>query len=49
MLGTLGGALVLGEVQTLVAIANLGTSVQQILYGLIILAVVAVYGREKGL
>lgn len=47
MLGTLGGALVLSQTSTLVAIADLGVSTQQILYGLIILAVVAVYGRER--
>lgn len=46
MMGTLGGALVLSQTSTLVAIADLGVSTQQILYGLIILAVVAVYGRE---
>lgn len=48
MIGTLGGALVLGQVATLVAVANLGVNIQQLIYGLIILAVVALYGRRTG-
>jgi ribose transport system permease protein len=44
--GTLGGALVLGQVATLVAVANLGVNIQQLIYGVIILAVVALYGRR---
>jgi ribose transport system permease protein len=46
MIGTLGGALVLGQVATLVAVANLGVNIQQLIYGVIILAVVALYGRR---
>jgi len=45
MIGTVGGALVLGQVATLVAIANLGVNIQQLIYGLIILLVVTGYGR----
>lgn len=47
MIGTLGGALVLGQVATLVAVANLGVNIQQLIYGVIILAVVALYGRRS--
>lgn len=47
MIGTFVGALVLGQVSTLVAVFNLGTTVQNLLYGAIILAVVAAYGRER--
>lgn len=47
MFGTFIGALVLGQVSTLVAVFNLGTTVQNLIYGVIILAVVAAYGREK--
>jgi ribose transport system permease protein len=43
--GTLGGALVLGQVATLVAVANLGANLQQLIYGVIVLAVVFLYGR----
>jgi ribose transport system permease protein len=46
MIGTLGGALVLGQVATLVAVANLSVNIQQLIYGVIILAVVALYGRR---
>jgi ribose transport system permease protein len=46
MLGTLGGALVLGQIATLVSVLNLGVNVQQLIYGAIILAVVALYGRR---
>jgi ribose transport system permease protein len=46
MIGTLGGALVLGQVATLVAIANLGVNIQQLIYGVIILLVVALYARR---
>jgi ribose transport system permease protein len=46
MIGTLGGALVLGQVATLVAVANLGVNIQQLIYGVIILFVVALYGRR---
>lgn len=44
---TLGGALVLGQVATLVSVANLGSNIQQLIYGVIVLGVVAVYGRKK--
>jgi len=47
VVGTFAGALVLGQVSTLVAVFNLGSSVQDIIYGAIILIVVAVYGRSK--
>lgn len=47
MFGTFIGALVLGQVSTLVAVFNLGTTVQNLIYGVIILGVVAAYGREK--
>ena len=46
VVGTLGGALVLGQVATLVTVLNLGANVQQLIYGLIILAVIALYGRR---
>lgn len=45
--GTLAGALVLGQVATLVAVANLGANLQQLIYGLIVLAVVFLYGRGQ--
>lgn len=47
MIGTFIGALVLGQVATLVTVFNLGATVQNLIYGVIILAVVAAYGREK--
>ena len=47
MIGTFVGALVLGQGATLVAVFNLGATVQNLIYGVIILAVVAAYGREK--
>jgi ribose transport system permease protein len=47
LLGTLGGALVLGQIATLVPVLNLGVNIQQLIYGLIILAVVALYGRRR--
>ncbi|UOQ58027.1 ABC transporter permease [Leucobacter allii] len=46
VLGTLAGALVLGQVSTLVVVFNLGTTVQDVVYGAIILVVVALYGRS---
>ena len=45
--GTFGGALVLGQVATLVAVANLGANLQQLIYGVIVLAVVFLYGRGQ--
>jgi ribose transport system permease protein len=45
-IGTFAGALVLGQVATLVNVANLGTNLQQLFYGLIVLGVVALYGRR---
>lgn len=45
VVGTLGGALVLGQVATLVNVANLGSNIQQLIYGVIVLVVVALYGR----
>ena len=45
MIGTLGGALVLGQVATLVSVANLGSNIQQLIYGVIVLIVIALYGR----
>jgi ribose transport system permease protein len=48
LLGTLGGALVLGQIATLVAVLNLGLNLQQLIYGAIILFVVALYGRRIG-
>jgi ribose transport system permease protein len=47
LIGTLGGALVLGQIATLVPVLNLGVNVQQLIYGAIILAVVALYGRRR--
>ncbi len=46
MVGTLGGALVLGQVATLVSVANLGSNIQQLIYGVIVLIVIALYGRR---
>ncbi|MGW9022412.1 ABC transporter permease [Leucobacter chromiiresistens] len=46
VLGTLAGALVLGQVSTLVVVFNLGVAVQDMVYGAIILVVVALYGRS---
>lgn len=46
VLGTLAGALVLGQVATLVVVFNLPVTVQDIVYGTIILVVVALYGRS---
>jgi ribose transport system permease protein len=45
--GTFAGALVLGQVATLVNVANLGTNLQQLFYGIIVLGVVALYGRRQ--
>lgn len=45
--GTFAGALVLGQVSTLVVVFNLGSTVQDIVYGAIILVVVAIYGRAR--
>ncbi|MCK6079329.1 ABC transporter permease [Microbacterium sp. EYE_5] len=47
VVGTFAGALVLGQVSTLVVVFNLGSSVQDIVYGAIILLVVAIYGRAR--
>jgi ribose transport system permease protein len=47
MIGTMGGALVLGQIATLLSIGNLGVSIQQIAYGLLILFVVSIYGRDS--
>ncbi|MET4640272.1 ABC transporter permease [Mycetocola sp. 2940] len=47
MIGTLVGALVLGQVATLVAVFNLGATMQNLIYGLIILAVLGAYGRDR--
>ncbi|BDV31450.1 ABC transporter permease [Microbacterium terricola] len=47
MVGTFVGALVLGQVATLVAVFNLGATMQNLIYGLIILAVLAAYGRDR--
>ena len=46
MVGTFGGALVLGQVATLVNVANLGSNIQQLIYGAIVLIVIALYGRR---
>lgn len=46
MIGTFGGALVLGQVATLVNVANLGSNIQQLIYGVIVLVVIALYGRR---
>ncbi|WP_187270767.1 ABC transporter permease [Lacisediminihabitans profunda] len=46
MVGTFGGALVLGQVATLVAVANLGSNIQQLIYGAIVLVVIALYSRR---
>jgi ribose/xylose/arabinose/galactoside ABC-type transport system permease subunit len=35
-----GGALVLAQVSTLVAVLNLGANIQQLIYGVIILVVI---------
>lgn len=47
MIGTFIGALVLGQVSTLVAVFNLGSTIQNLIYGVIILAVLAAYGRDR--
>lgn len=47
MFGTLGGALVLSQISTLIAAFNLSVDIQQLVYGFIILAVVAMYGRQR--
>jgi len=47
MTGTFVGALVLGQVATLVAVFNLGADIQNLVYGVIILAVLAAYGRDR--
>ncbi|WP_164512916.1 ABC transporter permease, partial [Leucobacter chromiireducens] len=47
VLGTFAGALVLGQVATLVVVFNLGVAVQDMVYGAIILVVVALYGRSR--
>ncbi|NYF12625.1 MULTISPECIES: ABC transporter permease [unclassified Pseudoclavibacter] len=48
VVGTVGGALVLGQVATLVTVLNLGSNVQQLIYGAIILVVISLYGRKRG-
>lgn len=48
MVGTFVGALVLGQVATLVVVFNLGATMQNLIYGVIILAVLAAYGRDRG-
>lgn len=45
--GTLGGALILSQVATLLSIGNLGVVAQQILYGVVILAVASLYGWAR--
>lgn len=47
VVGTLGGALVLGQVSTLVTVLNLGANIQQLIYGVIILVVISLYGRRS--
>lgn len=47
VIGTFFGALVLGQVGTLVTVLNLGSNVQNLIYGVIILIVVAAYGRSR--
>lgn len=47
MVGTFVGALVLGQVATLVVVFNLGATMQNLIYGVIILAVLAAYGRDR--
>ncbi|WP_291048472.1 ABC transporter permease [Herbiconiux sp.] len=47
VVGTVGGALVLGQVSTLVTVLNLGANIQQLIYGAIILIVISLYGRRR--
>ncbi|MDQ0736869.1 ABC transporter permease [Arthrobacter agilis] len=47
VVGTVGGALVLAQVSTLVAVLNLGANIQQLIYGVIILLVISLYGRRN--
>lgn len=47
MVGTFVGALVLGQVATLVVVFNLGATMQNLIYGVIILGVLAAYGRDR--
>jgi ribose transport system permease protein len=47
VVGTVGGALVLGQVSTLVTVLNLGANIQQLIYGAIILLVISLYGRRR--
>ncbi|QJU55076.1 ABC transporter permease [Herbiconiux sp. KACC 21604] len=47
VVGTVGGALVLAQVSTLVAVLNLGANIQQLIYGVIILLVISLYGRRR--
>ena len=47
VVGTVGGALVLGQVSTLVTVLNLGANIQQLIYGVIILVVISLYGRRN--
>lgn len=46
VVGTVGGALVLAQVSTLVTVLNLGANIQQLIYGVIILVVISLYGRQ---
>lgn len=48
VVGTVGGALVLAQVSTLVTVLNLGANIQQLIYGVIILVVISLYGRRRG-
>lgn len=48
VVGTVGGALVLAQVSTLVTVLNLGANIQQLIYGAIILVVISLYGRRRG-
>jgi ribose transport system permease protein len=47
VIGTFFGALVLIQVNNLVFLLNLGTNFQNLIYGVIVLVVVAAYGRSK--
>ena len=45
IVGTLGGALLLGQVNAVLAVFNISVTYQQIIYGLVIVAMAALYGR----
>lgn len=47
VVGTVGGALVLGQMATLVSVLNLGNNIQQLIYGVIILIVISLYARRS--